>query len=227
MKKILGLVLAVIMMVGAFEIGNAQEKTMTDVNMVNDYAYEVSYSNGEKEKVEFDNELDAVEEYSNVWYDINGEKEELKMVDVEMVDDFSYEIKYNDGSVERFEFDTEIDAVEEYSNVWYEIHGDEEEKITMTDVKSVDENSVMVSYSNGEEEKITYDSELECAEEYSELWYEINGEKEETKISKVNLIDDFSYEIVYEDGEKTIHTFDTELECAEEYSNVWYDMHEM
>jgi hypothetical protein len=123
MKKILGLVLAVMVMVGVFGKGNTQEKTMTDVNMINDYAYEVSYSNGEKE---------------------------------------------------RFEFDNELDAVEEYTDVWYEIYGDEEEEITMTDVKTVDKNSIVVSYSNGEEEKITYDSELECAEEYSNVWYDIH-----------------------------------------------------
>jgi basic membrane lipoprotein Med (substrate-binding protein (PBP1-ABC) superfamily) len=97
---------------------------------------------------------------------------------------------------------------------------------TMTDVKIIDDYSYEVQYNNGQKQKFKYNTELECAEEYSNTWYEIYGEEQETVMTDVKIIDDFSYEIIYADGEKTIHTFDTELECAEEYSNTWYEIYE-
>ena len=54
----------------------------------------------------------------------------------------------------------------------------------------------------------------------------INSNAQDKTMTDVKIIDDFSYEIIYADGEKTIHTFDTELECAEEYSNTWYEIYE-
>ena len=124
MKKILGLVLAVMMIVGTMVAGNAQEKEMVDVNMVDDYSYEIEYDNGEKEKVEFDNELDAVEEYSNVWYEIHDDENlEVKKVDVKIIDDYSFEIVYSDGEKTTHTYDTELECAEEYTDVWYEIQG--------------------------------------------------------------------------------------------------------
>ena len=123
MRKIIGLMMAVMMIVGTMVAGNAQEKEMVDVNMVDDYSYEIEYDNGEKEKVEFDNELDAVEEYSNVWYEIHDDDEnlEVKKVDVKIIDDYSFEIIYADGEKTIHTFDTELECAEEYSNTWYEI----------------------------------------------------------------------------------------------------------
>ena len=42
----------------------------------------------------------------------------------------------------------------------------------------------------------------------------------------VVAIDDYSYKVIYNTGREKIHTFDTELEMAETYTNEWYEIHE-
>lgn len=42
----------------------------------------------------------------------------------------------------------------------------------------------------------------------------------------VVVIDDYSYKVVYNTGREKIHTFDTELEMAETYTNEWYEIYE-
>ena len=39
-------------------------------------------------------------------------------------------------------------------------------------------------------------------------------------------IDNYSYKVVYNTGREKIHTFSTELEMAEKYSNEWYEIYE-
>ena len=48
-----------------------------------------------------------------------------KAVDVEMVNDTTYKVIYEDGTSNQFECINELEASEEYSNVWYDIHGEQ------------------------------------------------------------------------------------------------------
>lgn len=41
----------------------------------------------------------------------------------------------------------------------------------------------------------------------------------------VFVIDDYSYKIVYNTGREEIYSFNTELECAETYTDVWYEIY--
>ena len=71
MKKIIGIIIIIgIVITGATINSNAKDKTMTDVKIIDDYSYEVQYNNGQKQKFEYDTELECAEEYSNTWYDI-------------------------------------------------------------------------------------------------------------------------------------------------------------
>lgn len=52
-----------------------------------------------------------------------GEDKEMK--DVEMVNDTTYRVIYEDGTSYQVECLNELEASEAYSNVWYEIHGEQ------------------------------------------------------------------------------------------------------
>ena len=51
-----------------------ESKKAVDVEMVNDTTYRIIYEDGTSNQVECANELEASEEYSDVWYDIHGEQ---------------------------------------------------------------------------------------------------------------------------------------------------------
>lgn len=46
------------------------------------------------------------------------------------------------------------------------------------------------------------------------------------KMVDVVVLDDYSYKVVYESGKHEVHTFDTELEMAETYTDLWYKIYE-
>ena len=121
MKKIIGIIIIIgIVITGATINSNAKDKTMTDVKIIDDYSYEVQYNNGQKQKFEYDTELECAEKYTDIWYEIYGY--ETKMTDVKIIDDYSYEVIYADGEKTIHTFDTELECAEEYSNTWYDIY---------------------------------------------------------------------------------------------------------
>ncbi|MFR2314892.1 hypothetical protein [Terrisporobacter sp.] len=54
----------------------------------------------------------------------------------------------------------------------------------------------------------------------------IAGGKGNNKPVDIVEVDNYSYVVEYKNGKKEKFTYDNELECAENYSNMWYNIFE-
>ena len=104
-----------------------------------------------------------------------------------------------------------------------EITGSAKEVATygLVDVIEVDATTYAELYKNKTVYK-EFETEIECAEAYSEAWWELHEKEEYKKITNVEEINNLEIKIFYNDGETRNLKFDSEVECAETYSNIWY-----
>lgn len=123
-KSIIALTIGAAIIGSVVKANTQQERYMVDVIDGGKTDYTIVYNTGEKEVKRFEDELEAAESYTDIWYEIYGEDDEDFMVDVIPGGKKDYTIIYNSGEREVRTFDSEIEAAESYSNVWYEIYGE-------------------------------------------------------------------------------------------------------
>ena len=70
-----------------------------------------------------------------------------------------------------------------------------------------------------------FDSELECAEKYSDAWYKIHEGKKCIEIVDVEEKNELELVLHYSNGDTKELKYNSEVECAETYSNIWYKIH--
>lgn len=71
MKNILSLIMIGLVIMTGVICNTKKENEIKDVALINDYSFEVKYTDGKKEVFEYDNELECAEEYTDIWYMIN------------------------------------------------------------------------------------------------------------------------------------------------------------
>lgn len=123
-KSIIALTIGAAIIGSVVKANTQQERYMVDVIDGGKTDYTIVYNTGEKEVKRFEDELEAAESYTDIWYEIYGEDDEDFMVDVIPGGKKDYTIIYNSGEKEVRTFDSELEAAESYSNVWYEIYGE-------------------------------------------------------------------------------------------------------
>lgn len=123
-KSIIALTIGAALIGSVVKYNAQQERYMVDVIDGGKHDYTIVYNTGEKEVKRFEDELEAAESYTDIWYEIYGYDDEDYMVDVIPGGECDYTIVYNSGEREVRTFDSEIEAAESYSNVWYEIYGE-------------------------------------------------------------------------------------------------------
>lgn len=94
----------------------------------------------------------------------------------------------------------------------------------MVDVIEVNETTYAELYENKTVYK-EFDSELECAEKYSDIWYKIHEGKKCIEIVDVEEKNELELVLHYSNGDTKELKYDSEVECAETYSNIWYNIH--
>lgn len=123
-KSIIALTIGAAIIGSVVKANTQQERYMVDVIDGGKTDYTIVYNTGEKEVKRFEDELEAAESYTDVWYEIYGYDDEDFMVDVIPGGKKDYTIIYNSGEKEVRTFDSELEAAESYTNVWYEIYGE-------------------------------------------------------------------------------------------------------
>ena len=96
-------------------------------------------------------------------------------------------------------------------------------KDKLVDVIDINETTYAELYENKTVYK-EFDSELECAEAYTDAWYTVHEGMENIEIVDVEEKNEFELILHYSNGDMKELKYDTELECAETYSNIWYTL---
>lgn len=99
------------------------------------------------------------------------------------------------------------------------INGVDVKKIV--DVIQVNEKTYAELYENKTVYK-EFDSELECAEKYSDAWYKIHEGKKCIEIVDVEEKNELELVLHYSNSDTKELKYNSEVECAETYSNIWY-----
>lgn len=72
MKKIIGIIIIIgIVITGSTINSNAKDKTMTDVKIIDDYSFEIKYSDDSEVVLQFDTQLECAEQYTDIYNQIN------------------------------------------------------------------------------------------------------------------------------------------------------------
>lgn len=91
-------------------------------------------------------------------------------IDVISVDDTTF-IELYENKMEYRTFDTELECAETYTDVWYNVYGEDGEKERkMINTYDNDELSFTIEYDNGDVQVFTFDTTSECEEAYSYVW---------------------------------------------------------
>lgn len=94
-------------------------------------------------------------------------------IDVISVDDTTF-IELYENKMEYKTFDTELECAETYTDVWYNVYGEDGEKERkMINTYDNDELSFTIEYDNGDVQVFKYDTTSECEEAYSYVWDEV------------------------------------------------------
>lgn len=114
MKKII----AGILVIAGLMTGCSKKDKLVDVIDINETTYAELYENKTVYK-EFDSELECAEAYTDAWYAVHEGKENIEIVDVEEKNEFELILHYSNGDMKELKYDTELECVETYSNIWY------------------------------------------------------------------------------------------------------------